>query len=165
MSMPCIGQVSFLLQCTFRFSGLLSCVNALYRASLISTGCVFEYHSTDDRVSMPCIGQVSFLLTKGYYPPIRKDCVNALYRASLISTALAISCLFFGIYVSMPCIGQVSFLRKESSGGRKESCRCQCPVSGKSHFYSSLPPRTKAPRTVCQCPVSGKSHFYNAVCK
>ena len=62
---------------------------------------------------------------------------------------------------------------------------CQCPVSGKSHFYarymhetqkvercvnalyrasliSTLEPKYQEPKRekMCQCPVSGKSHFY-----
>ena len=61
--MPCIGQVSFLLDISLRNE-------VLYEG-----------------VSMPCIGQVSFLRGR----PTREGwldtfCVNALYRASLIST-------------------------------------------------------------------------------
>ena len=88
VSMPCIGQVSFLPGASPRNRGGLGrCVNALYRASLISTGRSSNEESSNSR-----------------------NGVNALYRASLISTSVEMTRLPF---LSL----------------------CQCPVSGKSHFY------------------------------
>ena len=87
---------------------------------------------------MPCIGQVSFLrLSPNIRSRKERRCVNALYRASLISTYWSTGSEGWSInIVSMPCIGQVSFLLflYTDHNGQKGTL-CQCPVSGKSHFY------------------------------
>ena len=88
-------------------------------------------------VSMPSIGQIPFLLYKfrGWVVP-HKGCVNALNRANPIST-------------------------KQNTATRLQSLRlCQCPQSGKSHFYSEPLQRKEKKMNLCQCPQSGKSHFY-----
>ena len=38
--------------------------------------------------------------------------------------------------------------------------RCQCPKSGKPHFYESCGNPERHRGTMCQCPKSGKPHFY-----
>ncbi len=86
--------------------------------------------------------------------------------------------------MSMPCIGQVSFLPAAFSNITAQMIVCQCPVSGKSHFYLQKVTIHQFVKIVsmpcigqvsflqhwqylayslgymCQCPVSGKSHFY-----
>ena len=37
---------------------------------------------------------------------------------------------------------------------------CQCPESGKPHFYRLMKSGSGAESGSCQCPESGKPHFY-----
>ncbi len=166
---------------------LQDCVNALHRASPISTSIKKEEEKMTVFVSMPYIGLLPFLLemvdddtqdnavcqcpTSGfshfYLPKVFVfgmliGCVNALHRASPISTP---------------------FRPRRS----QQSLLCQCPTSGFSHFYCNnrgsrkgqgdcvnalhraSPISTQnrlgetSPRFLCQCPTSGFSHFYSTL--
>ena len=168
---------------------LNKCVNALHRASSISTISESKVKETFTIVSMPCIGLLPFLpwplkrKTRNFifshllmcqcpasgffhfYPikevsiMFKQNCVNALHRASSIST----------MFADIPL---------------ERLCMCQCPASGFFHFYlkyqipitcilecvnalnraSSI--STRSSRFVspylfmCQCPESGFFHFY-----
>ena len=93
------------------------CVNALYRASPISTHC--------------------YCLACGH----EYDCVNALYRASPISTnkdnarkKITFKCVN-ALYRASP----ISTLKLAEDTDKY--ILCQCPVSGFSHFYG-IPSKT-----------------------
>ena len=93
--------------------------------------------NTGKQVSMPCLGRIPFLLLAyGVTRRSNKQCVNALSRANPIST----DCM--GIFYA--CF-----------------CKCQCPVSGESHFYPGEYCIKEVQYGLCQCPVSGESHFYD----
>ncbi len=86
---PISGFSHFYLSCFWKSEESLSCVNALYRASPISTG------------SRQRSGNRFYL------------CVNALYRASPISTRFSTLRNFIDYIVSMPYIGLLPFLRQK----------------------------------------------------
>ena len=90
-----------------------NCVNALCRASLIST--IATHRSTT----------------------ILVYCVNALCRASLISTDDGDEDEDYEDEVSMPYVGQASFLPTSKNYEEIYEIKCQCPMSGKPHFYAS----------------------------
>ena len=138
----------------------IGCVNALLRASLIST--------------------VSDANCRA-----RVYCVNALLRASLISTKISI---FHGIFKKLcrPSSGFSHFYFKKGDMNMAEG-GCQCPSSGFSHFYGnygdcqhlrirvSMPffgllsfllgttVTGKAKTFTCQCPSSGFFLFYSTL--
>ena len=62
--------------------------------------------------------------------------VNALSRANPIST------------------------EQEQKPAEQPTEQCQCPKSGKPHFYESCGNPERHRGTMCQCPKSGKPHFY-----
>ena len=68
------------------------CVNALHRASPISTDSKNKVQKLNYFVSMPYIGLLPFLRAKDFVEQLRKSCVNALHRASPISTKGELIC-------------------------------------------------------------------------
>ena len=89
----------------------LESVNALKRATLISTSTMSELYSN-------------------------VWCVNALKRATLISTALSLLEENAKDIVSMPSNGQRSFLLDTATETESGEV-CQCPQTGNAHFYGS----------------------------
>ena len=90
--------------------GMSDCVNALLRASLISTQFRTHRWKCCNSVSMPFFGLLSFLqsIRRSLWRALYR--VNALLRASLISTKY------------LPEV-------------KPTYSACQCPSSGFSHFY------------------------------
>ena len=138
VSMPYIGLLPFLHDEPEDEPTATACVNALHRASPISTRCQSDGVFVTVPVSMPYIGLLPFLHSsqKGkvtinrlcqcptsgfshFYTGVHHQnqqlhgCVNALHRASPISTSRDDE-------------------RNDNGKG------CQCPTSGFSHFYSTL---------------------------
>ena len=89
-------------------------------------------------VSMPWVGQTSFLLAeRGKMLITNNMCVNALGRANLISTAQTKNPLGKGF--------------------------CCVNALGRANLISTLPVRSEfGTSSMCQCPGSGKPHFYGA---
>ena len=110
VSMPFFGLLSFLPKYQFFMEYLKNCVNALLRASLIST------------------------LRKEIWI-WQKEGVNALLRASLISTLTSYVVIAYSKNVSMPFFGLLSFLHNNELSSTATKEVCQCPSSGFSHFY------------------------------
>ena len=113
---------------------LKNCVNALHRASSISTRNNMLKDSFRKDVSMPYIGLLLFLLCVWQAPLWKRLCVNALHRASSIST----------YYVAQKLMGVIL---------------CQCPTSGFFYFYAALG-EVEIEQILCQCPTSGFFYFY-----
>ena len=87
------------------------CVNALYRASSISTGNRNSGDYNSGNVSMPFIGLSPFLHVYLVQNVITKE------------------------NVSMPFIGLSPFLHMSNTILKNMLCQCQCPLSGFLHFY------------------------------
>ena len=137
VSMPSNGQHSFLLGLLGRRGGFSDCVNALKRATLISTRW---------RVLLtPCTGSCVNALKRATListapPEIKMSWllkgVNALKRATLISTNSLSEAGRHGFDVSMPSNGQHSFLQ----GAReKEIERYRCVNALKRATLISTP--------------------------
>ena len=120
VSMPFIGLLPFLHISREQYQHYnIAGVNALYRASSISTmtkdGCSEAY----DSVSMPFIGLLPFLHEEWFTWEIgRGD-------------------------VSMPFIRLLPFLLETELPGAFIVGSCQCPLSGFFHFYAPLWERPK----------------------
>ena len=134
MSMPSNGQHSFLLSKPFLILWPVRCVNALQRATLISTEKISIAHNGSSRV-------------------------NALQRATLISTGWELVGGVSVSSVSMPSNGPHSFLHSIYDFMDEDEL-CQCPQTGHTHFYSSLTAFIFRSRA-CQCPQTGHTHFYD----
>ena len=135
VSMPFFGLLSFLRRSEMFFAVAWRCVNALLRASIISTtlrnvfrrgmkmcqcplrasiiSTVFwcDFWRKEAIVSMPFFGLLSFLLGAKNRELMLKKSVNALLRASIISTLRSISSRIISDTVSMPFFGLLSFLQ------------------------------------------------------
>ena len=126
--MPLVGQASFLRLLQPLERRFVWCVNALSRASLISTGNSLQEIAKLMGVSMPLVGQASFLHESDRIDPSAETGVNALSRASLISTlARASDGSVTTQFVSMPLVGQASFLQQEIRVSQVKIFLCQCP--------------------------------------
>ena len=114
------------------------CVNALHRASPISTWLRTSIiRILAILVSMPYIGLLPFLLLRFLKEEEEKPtCVNALHRASPISTDCKSCKRKKTRSVSMPYIGLLPFLQKGQKIVSEVKVVCQCPTSGFSHFYT-----------------------------
>ncbi len=111
---------------------------------------------------MPYVGQASFLhLSLKITMVAVCISVNALCRASLISTKPVYMEQAITVTVSMPYVGQASFLQYRNKAIPAEDVVCQCPMSGKPHFYRPTGRNCSQKSDLCQCPMSGKPHFYS----
>ena len=107
----------------------------------------------------PMSGKPHFYETKIRNIPTKEECVNALCRASLISTDYNSRAEGILLCVSMPYVGQASFLpiRKIWDSEIESGVNALCRASLISTSATSISGGTY---TVCQCPMSGKPHFY-----
>ncbi len=88
------------------------------------------------------------------------NCVNALSRANLISTGRRVH----RVEYQPECVNALSRANLISTWKRcyllMHTQLCQCPKSGKPHFYAASASQTHEEVFWCQCPKSGKPHFY-----
>ena len=132
--MPYLGLLPFLQMKVITLNVMKHCVNALSRASPIST-IHADFHWGGILVCQcPISGFSHFYDYISSELQRSQNCVNALSRASPIST-------------------------NENTFGKLLNFLCQCPISGFSHFYSYYQ-TFPFYEDVCQCPISGFSHFY-----
>ena len=111
-------------------------VNALLRASLISTLDREEWKAGYKLVSMPFFGLLSFLRCWVYVPYLSHcwyQCPSSGFSHFYHSSSNQQLCRK---YVSMPFFGLLSFLLNNVFK-KQEDRRYQCPSSGFSHFYST----------------------------
>ena len=136
VSMPFIGLSPFLQGLSVCHQQKRGCVNALYRASSISTLYLQWQASFCLRCQCPLSGFFHFYRSSAQRKMWRSSCcVNALYRASSISTVLMDVSNSKQYIVSMPFIGLLPFLLLARHGIDKTRLACQCPLSGFFHFY------------------------------
>ena len=108
---PMTGNHHFYCECRSAVLLVSRCVNALWRAIIISTLNTLWLVHYVWRVSMPYDGQSSFL------PRLFVNWEESFW-------------------VSMPYDGQSSFLPGEIPGGKTRLAVCQCPMTGNHHFYA-----------------------------
>ena len=60
----------------------------------------------------------------------------------------------------MPYNGPLSFLLPDEDDDPSNPGRCQCPITGHSHFYIANIVNRLNEFGLCQCPITGHSHFY-----
>ena len=157
---PCERQTSCLLRICIDDRLNRDCVYALYRANVISTQGDYSHHRSQGSVSMPCIGQTSFLhsrcILSSEISEIVCQCPVSGKRPFYIKMTKKYKVLWG---VSMPCIGQTSFLPITIySDLRWYSC---VNALYRANVISTIEKLAKTYTLIeCQCPVSGKRHFY-----
>ena len=162
--MPYLGLLPFLL--LMKIIDLVAnvSVNALSRASPISTWEKQKKKQIFMTVSMPYLGLLPFLLyfwgcgiTEKYWhkPLSRASPISTLPHSQRFRTVVSsVSMPYLGLLpfllkdnsmtmnpssiVSMPYLGLLPFLREKETDFYDDFEKCQCPISGFSHFYGIL---------------------------
>lgn len=161
------------------------CVNALYRASFISTRwCVYRWEKIK---SVNALYRASFISTISEDDgKCSRECVNALPRAYFISTWVAAVFEKQQPIVSMPYLGLLLFLltswAKEvwkawcvnalywayfistafCAIASASTVMCQCPLSGFSYFYKVEHGTSVTVNPMCQCSMASFLYFYKS---
>ena len=157
--MPYVGQASFLHSIRSNLVNYFFCVNALCRASLISTSftMMLEFLQAQT-VSMPYVGQASFLPETAEASVI--ECQCPMSGKPHFYFPFYHILIKFTLWVSMPYVGQASFLLSSSKRTKMPgNTRCQCPMSGKPHFYPARRSTRRPARRSVSMPYVGQASF------